>query len=56
MTPKSETMLMAWHPKFGYNQLTSANTKKEVIKTIDHFRMKDYQPIQVTIQPKKRGK
>jgi hypothetical protein len=61
MTPKTETMWMAWHPSVGFIAQTGDKIKSACdyrLKSSGVFSHKipEFKIIEVTIQPKKRGK
>lgn len=61
MTPKTETMWMAWHPKFGYidgtnDWIKSACESRLKSQLIYLDKLSEFKILEVTIQPKKRGK
>lgn len=58
MTPKSETMWMAWGKSAGFNPYFWGETQYICQRKINYESEQPevWTPIQVTIQPKKRGK
>jgi hypothetical protein len=56
MTPKSETMWMAWHQDFGFKPKYWGRTKEGVEFDLKIDNWETWEAIEVTIQPKKRGK
>lgn len=56
MTPKSKTMWMAWHKDFGFKPTYWGSEKIGVEFQLALDGWDTWEAIEVTIQPKKRGK